>query len=201
MAIVKSIYPAVVVGSVVLIGAIVRCATSLAGQIDQKQVESSDLPKAPSTPYSYKRVRTITIQRPAVDDATAFRGTAPKRMVLRGECLSLVLLGENITYKCSNTVIGASWDDGRTGFYFSMGADAKLAFGGMGVAEIKPDENAARRPIDFLLFTVGKELHKTNAVGHCVFTNPNTVPATIECHGEADGGKFEAKFKTDRAPE
>jgi hypothetical protein len=164
MAIVKSIYCAAVVGPIVLIGAIIGGVTSGVGQIDRKRIESP-APLPPSTPYPYKRVRTITIQRPAVDDATAFAGAAPERLVLKGQCLSLVLLSQNITYKCSNTVIRASWHDARTAFYFAIGAEAKLAFGGKGAAEIMRNENAIRRPVDFLLFAVGKELRQVRTRG------------------------------------
>jgi len=122
-------------------------------------------------------------------------------IAVKGKCDKLIVSGKTITPKCKGLLWNASFADSRTGFYFFTVDGAALSFSGLGKKQVKQGDKALRLPIDHTIFGFQKTSDRPlSASGQCVFENPFTGVAHVQCKAEGQTGHFEASFVTDGKP-
>jgi hypothetical protein len=99
-------------------------------------------------------------------------------------------------------LLNTSFDNGRSGYYFTTTDGVLITFTGPANRQTKTDPDNAIEPIDAVIINHSKENKPVTleADGQCKISNPNKGPAPVSCAATTPKGKFEAEFTSDGSP-
>ncbi|PLP57014.1 hypothetical protein CYK37_22495 [Mesorhizobium loti] len=136
-----------------------------------------------------------------VHDATA--SDADQQIILRGECLRLVVSGRDLTSGCEPILISSSPSVDNIQFQFAVKNRAILTIVGTDLPNPTDDTDQIKLVrYELNLGTQGVPPSGTEALGQCTFNNPFAGKMTLSCEGTAQDKPLSIVFVTDgRAPQ
>lgn len=131
-----------------------------------------------------------------IHDAAA--SDADQRMVVRGECLRLLVSGRDLTSGCEPVLISSSPGADNIQFQFAFGNGASLTVVGTDLPNPTGDTDQIKLVHYVLNLGIqGVDPSGTEAFGQCTFNNPFAGKMALSCEGVAKDKPISIVFVSD----
>lgn len=140
-----------------------------------------------------------------VQPALAKEATPPNFSIVKGRCLNLSIGAQDFSAGCNAQIGRSLHPDGRTGFYFFIGANHIVTFSGKLKKDTSRDKTKLETvAVDEVILNDGEaskaEPQRIAANGNCATTQTSGTLFLVSCRGALQKGTaFSASFEIDKA--